>query len=465
MSSRKVCKHGLNDIWINDADGSVRICGWSNYFIGKLTQNSLEEIWNGELANEFRESMLDGSYRYCNSSKCPYCANGHLDDMLVEYEVPEWPGMCNLSYQAQCNYVCKFCREKQYVSCECEAEKYKKIENEVKKMIPHLKTLFTNGAGEFFCSASIMNLINTVELPSNLKIGIETNGSLFNEDNWNRIKKVGDHELEVMVTIHSFNEDTYRYLSGTTLSVNRVKENLKFISSLRKQEIINKFEIATVVCERNFREMPEFVKQCLQEYDMDTIRLRFFEPYSTMDLVTEWFYDVRNEYHPYHSEFVEVMKDPIFMNPKVWKWQGETKSLQAENPYVLEKRRGEALAELIVRERIGDALKKYFKQHSIKKLALYGAAKVGEAYCKILKGYGIPVDVIFDTYASEEVSDLCKVMAPNEKMVQEYDLILITVNVFESQIVDTLHRLSYKGRVMTVSHLLCAVEEDVTDEM
>ena len=52
----------------------------------------------------------------------------------------------------------------------------------------------------------------------------------------------------------------------------------------------------------------------------------------------EWFYDVRNEYHPYHQEFVEIMKNPIFDNEKVWKWQGETKSLQSKSPYVLDEK-------------------------------------------------------------------------------------------------------------------------------
>ena len=75
MNNTKVCRRGLNDIWINEADGRVRMCGWTNFFIGNLTENTIEEIWNGELANEFRKSMLDGSYMYCNHSKCPHCAN------------------------------------------------------------------------------------------------------------------------------------------------------------------------------------------------------------------------------------------------------------------------------------------------------------------------------------------------------------------------------------------------------
>ena len=154
----KVCKHGLNDIWVNNADGNVRMCGWSNYFIGNLAMESIEEIWNGEAAEEFRKSMIDGSYRYCNHSKCPYCANQTLEEQFVDYEVPEYPTMCSLSYQLQCNYVCKFCREEHYLGDCDEKSKYINIENEIRKMIPSLKEISSNGAGELFCSESILNL-------------------------------------------------------------------------------------------------------------------------------------------------------------------------------------------------------------------------------------------------------------------------------------------------------------------
>lgn len=77
----KVCKMGLESVWINHKDGEVRMCGWTNYCIGKLTDFGMEELWHGERAEEFRRSMLDGSYRYC-SNKCPYCANGTKDSLI-----------------------------------------------------------------------------------------------------------------------------------------------------------------------------------------------------------------------------------------------------------------------------------------------------------------------------------------------------------------------------------------------
>lgn len=452
--NKKVCRHGLNDIWINENTGSVRMCGWSNYFIGNLVDNSIEEIWNGDLAQKFRESMLDESYRFCNPSKCPYCANEKLEEIMTDYIVPDYPEYCSLSYQLQCNYKCKFCREDYYKPCDCERDNYNKIEKEVDKILPHLKTLSSNGAGEFFCSDSILKVLSNANLKDKIKIIIESNGSMFNRERWKKIERLGKHNLSVAITVHSFEQDTYQYLSGTDLPVSQVIDNLMFISELRNAGIINEFEIATVVCERNFREMPDFVKKCLDTFSMDTIRLRFFEPYGVMDVNTEWFYDIRNPYHPYHSEFEKVMNHPILKNKKVWKWQGEKNSLQKESPYILEKRNMYGLSNLMLLDNGEQLIKKYMNRTNIKSIAIWGASYTGKALRKLLKEkYGIEVNTLFDSYIKEECTDEYSIKRASADSIANFDMIIISTETFAEQIRETLERLDYQGKVVVLSEL------------
>lgn len=452
----KVCKHGLNDIWVNSADGSVRMCGWTNYFIGNLVNNTIEELWNGEKAEEFRKSMLDGSYRYCNHGKCPYCANMRLEDEMVNYEVPQYPTSCNIGYQRQCNYVCKFCRNEPYIAKSEEEKQYDKIEKEIKKIIPSLKEIASNGCGELFCSSSILNILENAELEQDVDVVLETNGSLFNEKNWNKISNLGKHNLTVYVTVHSFNEATYQYLSGTKLPVENIISNLHYISDLRKQGVINHFEIATVICEYNFREMPSFVKRCLEEFNVDKVRLRFFEPYGVMDRSTEWFYDVRNPYHPYYSEFKKIMENPILKNEKVWKWQGEELSLQQENPYVLEHRNFLDMSELLMIENLEEKINQYLQHLDNPRVALYGGGKAGRAYIQILQKSGMDVDVIFDTYEKENITSTYKILRPCLENINDYGLIIITQNTFFNDIKEELQRIAYKG---IISSMDCFVNE------
>ena len=48
--------------------GDVYSCcpAWTNgYVLGNLKEQSLYDVWNSEKSQKFRESILDGSYRYC----------------------------------------------------------------------------------------------------------------------------------------------------------------------------------------------------------------------------------------------------------------------------------------------------------------------------------------------------------------------------------------------------------------
>ena len=74
------------------------------------------------------------------------------------------------------------------------------------------------------------------------------------------------------ITVLSFEEEIYRELSGTALPISNLIDNLHFVKSLREKGIINYFEIATVYQEKNFRELPEFARRCIEEFNVDCVR-------------------------------------------------------------------------------------------------------------------------------------------------------------------------------------------------
>ena len=432
------------------------MCGWTGYNIGNLSECSIEELWQGEKAEEFRQSLIDGSYRYCKKDSCPYLANEILEEILTDYKVPDYPKYCSLSYEEQCNYVCKFCRTKKYIPTKKEKEGIQKIEKEIYKFAGQLDNLSSNGVGEIFCSPSILDFLHNVKFNKNIKIGLESNGSLFNERNWLKISNLGMYNLEVMITVHSFEESTYQFLSGTNLPLSNVIKNLCFIKGLREKGMVKRFEIATVVCERNFRELPDFVEKCL-EFNPDSIRLRFFEPYGVGNRSDEWFYDIRNSNHPYYEEFKRIIRHPILQHPKVWKWQGETISKQKEHPYFDEQKKTRVLSELVTIEDLGEKLKIYLDNNQINRLALYGNGLVGQAFASFLGNNHIEFGNIFDSFAQGnrryKGHKICK---PCESSLKEYDLIIIT-SAFSNEIVKLLTDFQYMGDVLTLEDILSEV--------
>lgn len=453
----KVCKHGLESIWVNHANGEVRICGWTSYVIGTLTENTIEELWHGEKAEEFRKSMLDGSYCFCDRKECPYCANESLDETQIEYIVPQYPLKVNLSYEENCNYCCVFCRKEKYVPGRDEGEKIKKIENELNKFINNVDTIAANGVGEVFCSPSALSILGKINNP-NIKIELESNGSLFNESNWKKLSNLENNFITVAITVHSFQKDIYQELSGTSLPVENIIKNLYFIKSLREKGVINSFELATVVCQRNFREMPEYVRYALKEFNPDSIRLRFFKPYAVQDRATEWFLDVRNPYHPEYKEFKKIMENPVFQNDKVWKWQGETLSDQKEHPYYAEHQKTILLSNLLQAESIGrEKIKNWMNSENIKTIGLYGNSIEGRAFASFLMEKEIPIDVFYDTYPqfSCKYKDIV-LIKPNKDNLTT-DAIIITALTWKEKIAKYLQELNYKGKVYILDQFVNSI--------
>lgn len=453
QENMRVCKMGLESVWIDHAQGDVRLCAWTGYNLGNLQENTIEELWHGEKAEIFRKSMLDGNYQYCNCQACPYLANNEIQKMMVEYEVPEYPKYCSLSYEEQCNYVCVFCRKELYQKKENEDAKIDKIQKELSKFINQLDVISTNGVGEIFCSTRTLKQLSQIKTNNNIKIELESNGSLFNEKNWDKISNLGQYDLTVYITLHSFNEDTYQYLSGTNMSVNTVIENLHFIKKLREENIINHFEMATVICERNFREMPQYVERCLTEFNPDKIRLRYFFPYGVNDVSTEWFFDIRNPYHPYYNEFIKVMSNPIFDNPKVWKWQGESLSKFKEHPYVLEHKKNIQIGRLLAINDLHDSLYKWMKKHSFRKISLYGLSNSCKCFLQMINPDDSLIECIYDSNVTNKMF-YCGYRINSINNFKDSSDVMIITSSYKDEITRKLQELKYQNPIIHIDDML-----------
>lgn len=60
----------------------IRMCCWSDVLLGDLRTSSLEEIWNGELYQDFRRRMLEDDLSLCMKF-CPIIVNGGFESRPV----------------------------------------------------------------------------------------------------------------------------------------------------------------------------------------------------------------------------------------------------------------------------------------------------------------------------------------------------------------------------------------------
>ena len=385
----RLCKRAVEFVQLINADGAVRLCGWLNDggVIGYLTKNSLDEIYHSKEANMIREMHSKGDHSNCKPNSCPYVANNSVEDITIEIdEVPRFPNSLYLAYENVCNYHCAMCT---IPGCMVGADakqlekKYQKIDQELKKALPYVKHIGANGLGELFVSKHTLKLLSEWEPiadPSEISVGLETNGSLFDEEHWKQISNLGQYKLSVAITVLSFENEIYQELSGTKQPVEKLIDNLRFVKSLRQQGVIDYLELATVYQDKNYRQLPEFAKRCIEEFGADYVRLRPFEPWGEVGM-KEWFMDVRNVYNPLHQDFLEVMKNPILSHPKVHDWGGGRESGLGPEPYI-KTRTMFALIEHIFCDDFSQKLKKYADGTS---LVIYGMTVVGKALVSRLK--------------------------------------------------------------------------------
>lgn len=336
----KICHMALNYVQIFGHTGIVKLCPWRyDSVIGSLSESTMLDIWHGEKANAIRQKMLSGDYSGCYIDACPYLANGEVDKHTVEIdEIPEYPQELYLAFETICNYDCTGCNAHKVMECnqsqDVEAG-YQLIEDRLRDILPHVKVLSASGYGELFLSRHTLKMLSEwhpLAPKEQCSVELESNGALFDPKHWEQIADLGQYNLRVDITVMSFKEKIYQILSGTKLPISQIENNLHFIKSLREKGIINYLEIATVYQERNFRDLPEFARRCIEEFGADYVRLRPYMQAGKFSPDVEWFTDVRGKYHPYHQEFLEVMQDPILKHPKVHDWGGGGVSLLGKLP-------------------------------------------------------------------------------------------------------------------------------------
>lgn len=467
---KKICESGLNWFQIYDYKGDVRQCSWTeDGYIGNLQDNSVEEIYHSKRAKAIRARLESGDYSQCKIDACPYLAMNELDKHLIEYEeTPEYPTELYLGFERVCNYACTCCTVHK---CMMEEKKedleqcYIKIEERLQTLLPHLKKISANGCGELFCSKHTLNILanwKPLAPKEEIEVLLESNGSLFDEQHWKQIENLGQYHLSVAISVMSFDEVIYQYLSGTTLSVSKVMDNLKFIRSLREKGIIDYFEIATVVQEQNFRLLPSFVKQCLEEYKPDYIRLRPYESWGAQSQEEVWITDIRNPEHPYYKEYKKVMQDPILKHPLVHDWSGGLDTVnKVVFPYKLDYFKLNIIKD--INEKFDELSQKLNKYTDNKEVLIYGIGIIGEILIQQLLNSQYRIPFILDQYSSKKAyMDIPILMVENNECECKDDIVIITPIVKDTSIYHLLEQNGFQN-IISVKELLsdCKLIEEM----
>ncbi len=316
--------------------GEVFLCcpAWLDTSIGNLQDQTVEEIWNGEKAQEIRRSILDGSFTYCNRSRCAFLQTvsgpvEKIEDVKDKYLktvienkltlLPYGPKQIICTYDKSCNLSCPSCRTNIIIEKKAKKQILRiqhKIQQEAMK---HANYLHITGSGDPFGSPFFRKWLQTMkrkDMPDIDKIHLQTNAQLWTVKMWNTIAKDIQQLIKSAdISIDAANPETYA-INRRGGSFARLLENLKFISSLRKNGPLEWVGISMVVQKNNFKEMPDFVR--LGKYfNFDTVYFSQLVNYGTYSEEEFRNRAVHFPTHPSHYEFIDILNDEIFNEPLV----------------------------------------------------------------------------------------------------------------------------------------------------
>ncbi len=322
--------HGWGDR--NDGDisyGNVHVCCMSLVAkpIGNYLQQSMEEVWNSETAQEIRRSILDGSYKYCNRKLCPKIQGGILSDYsrLTKEEkaivdagqvvMPPMPQRLLLCFDRSCNLSCPSCRTHKIVhgqGKEFDKSMYlseKLIEDLFAKPHNNPINLMITGSGDPFASKVYRRLIESIDGKDfpNLTLDLFTNGVLLTPEQWQKLERVHSNIGLISFSIDAATAETYKKVRGGDWQ--QLMNNMSFVGDLLKTGKIKNFETNFVVQKSNFQEMSAFVRLCA----LKNVRHINFSPLVNWNTWSKKDFDeqcVWTEDHPLLPQLLQELRSP-----------------------------------------------------------------------------------------------------------------------------------------------------------
>ncbi|MDE1900355.1 MAG: radical SAM protein [Alphaproteobacteria bacterium] len=322
----RFCKAPFNWFETNPAGDLYACCpSFLPTSIGTLDdveRNGIEALRNGPISVKLRESILDGSFRYCSKMYCTHITNKTLmsrEEGLKWLETAgAWPEQVMLAHDQSCNLSCPSCRKERIVIPKNEQDHFDALTGKV--LIPlmaHAENVRITGSGDPFGGIHFRNLLkNYCRTTQDKKrtIVLQTNGILCDRRAWDDIGLHG-HVKEVYVSIDASTEATYNIVRrGGDFA--RLKENMAFLSEFRHRREFNNLMQSFVVQARNFREMPDFVRMGL-DWGADTIEFTLIRNWNTFSVEEFDMHNIASLNHPVHDAFLRMLDDPIFNHPSV----------------------------------------------------------------------------------------------------------------------------------------------------
>lgn len=242
---------------------------------------STKDAWNSNEANEIRKSMLDGTYKFCDKTECPYLKQllnfGNIGNTNVFYDKKNLPieienkinsflnsekiepDMIHFSFDKSCNLKCPSCRLDLIIENSNGVNRVKKTIQEIENEFGNTtKTLLITGSGDPFISVGFRDFLrnfNPLKWPKLNKIHLHTNATKWNKKMWDSMPNIHKYVKSCEISIDAATKNTYENEVRLGGNWDELIENLKFINTIPS---LKNIKTSFVVQKKNYKEMKMF---------------------------------------------------------------------------------------------------------------------------------------------------------------------------------------------------------------
>ena len=298
------------DTVLIDKMGSCYLCectSWLPQSVGNLHIQPLEDILSSKMSGELRESIANGSYRYCNNKQCSWL----LD---TRSKTKGWDGVVppvqiktiRLAIDDSCNLSCPSCRtHKIFERDKFQLRKKYKLADRIIEYVrsqSHTINIHIGSDGDPFASMVYRYFIKQINDFSNVRISLHTNGLLIKK--MHRRHTGLFEKLDMLhISVDGATKETYESLRRGG-SWERIIENLEVTKQLKS---LHRFEFLLhfVVQVENYREMPAMV-DLAEKYEADRIYLNRITDWNTYDDFDSK--NVADPAHPEHAHYLDIAR-------------------------------------------------------------------------------------------------------------------------------------------------------------
>lgn len=329
-----ICAVPFSSLEVHDHKRFLCCASWLLKYLPE--DSSSKDAWFSKEADEVRDSMLDGSYRYCDNNQCPYLHQletfGHnigkanplfhkdslppaLEEQIKKYKTNKkiYPTIAQFSMDRSCNLACPSCRLDMFIA---DSKKIKKVKEDIEDIqtnfSKYIEVLYITGSGDPFISVGFRDFLRTLDSkkwPRLKKIHLHTNATKWNKEMWDSMKAIWPYVKTCEISIDAGTKDTYENKVRINGKWDELISNLKFIATIPELQTV---KTSFVVQKHNYKEMKLFYDLMLEIFGKKASvyfgKINNWGTFSNEEFET---HKVWNETHNEYSSFLKEVNRTI----------------------------------------------------------------------------------------------------------------------------------------------------------